>query len=504
MPSDDREQQFERALARHFRGGAANAACPDAEILAAYHERTLAPVELEQWKKHIADCARCQETLALVESSELALEEQREKEVFEHLQHVSALLPAEMASAPTVWAAPAIETSVVAIKAARTVKSVDFKRSKILRWAAPLGAIAALLILWLGVRHSKNSFEHAPAQSPVQVAENRESRQEFSRNAPKAADEGMAAALTTQKTVPPGDYSAHENKSAPKPNPPMVMLPRVNGPTRSAGVYAQRDNSFSQDRFDKKVQSEAAQGKLLPPRMPLRKSDGVGVGSGAGAAAGAAMPATAAPAPPPPPVVASDAAGANAMSMQADANAPSPSSAKSAAAARAKENKAKEETPAMDTSSTSQAVAVESSQQLASNRRNDMQLKTLAAAVAGGNVITAPKGRQGWRVQPGGLIEHTSDGGKSWKAQKSGVTVDLISGTAPTEKICWVVGKAGVVLLTTDGGNHWKELSTPVGEDLARVEAMDAQHAKIWSAGDNAAYVTDNGGLSWSPASGMK
>lgn len=500
MPSDDREQQFERGLARHLRGGSADAACPDAEILAAYHERTLAPEELEQWKKHIAGCARCQETLALVESSELVLEEQKEQEAVAHFQPASTLLPAEMASAPTVRQVAASGASITAMKASGALKSVAGKKSKILRWAAPLGAIAAVLILWVSLRTSKNSLENMAAPNSVQVAENRESRQQVSQDEPKAADEGMAAALATKKTLAPGDV-AREKDSGTKPAPPLIRPPAVTGPAHSAGVYAQRDAWSVQDRSDKQIAREAAQGKVEQPVTPAKKNNGVSYGMGAtvGATRGTAEPSEA-----PAAVVRDNASDANALSAKVAANAPAASSAKSLAAPRVTENKAKEDalpnsrqtvkeastTASADTSSTSQAVAGENKQDHAFDRRND--------------VIVAATGKQGWRVGTGGLIEYRGDGGKTWKAQKSGVTADLISGSAPTEKICWVVGKAGTLLLTSDGGKHWKVLSTPVGEDLARVEAMDAQHAKIWSAGDNAAYVTDNGGLSWSSASDMK
>src|SRR3974390_1334469 len=69
MPSDERDRQFERALQRHLRGNSRDAACPDAETLAAYHERTLSLEELARWKEHIGGCVRCQETLALVEET---------------------------------------------------------------------------------------------------------------------------------------------------------------------------------------------------------------------------------------------------------------------------------------------------------------------------------------------------------------------------------------------------------------------------------------------------
>ncbi len=73
MPSDD--PKFERALAQHLRGGSAQANCPDAETLAAYHERNLSLEEMAKWKQHISACETCQEALALVETTENQLAE---------------------------------------------------------------------------------------------------------------------------------------------------------------------------------------------------------------------------------------------------------------------------------------------------------------------------------------------------------------------------------------------------------------------------------------------
>ncbi len=69
MPADERDQQFERALQRQMRSGSPDAVCPDAETLAAYHERTLSLEEMAQWKEHIAGCTCCQETLTLLEET---------------------------------------------------------------------------------------------------------------------------------------------------------------------------------------------------------------------------------------------------------------------------------------------------------------------------------------------------------------------------------------------------------------------------------------------------
>ena len=69
MATEDRGKHFERALARHFSRASPDSACPEAEILAAYQERTLSLEEMAHWTEHIRACARCQESLALVEQT---------------------------------------------------------------------------------------------------------------------------------------------------------------------------------------------------------------------------------------------------------------------------------------------------------------------------------------------------------------------------------------------------------------------------------------------------
>ena len=68
MPKDRTvadDTRFERALARGLRNQATpDGECPDAEIVAAFHERALTPEEHQVWEVHIAACARCQAQLA--------------------------------------------------------------------------------------------------------------------------------------------------------------------------------------------------------------------------------------------------------------------------------------------------------------------------------------------------------------------------------------------------------------------------------------------------------
>ncbi|HEX4379624.1 MAG TPA: hypothetical protein VH022_06305, partial [Candidatus Acidoferrum sp.] len=111
MPRDDRDQNFEKALARSL--GSSSAApgaaespaddCLDAETLAAYHEHLLDPEEMAQRKAHIAGCERCQEVLAQLEATDrIAVEADRD-----------LLLDQMLVEIPELESAGAVEVSPV-------------------------------------------------------------------------------------------------------------------------------------------------------------------------------------------------------------------------------------------------------------------------------------------------------------------------------------------------------------------------------------------------------
>src|SRR6267154_1086692 len=43
--------------------------CPDAEVIAAYHERALQPDEIAHWESHFSGCSRCRKILAVLAAS---------------------------------------------------------------------------------------------------------------------------------------------------------------------------------------------------------------------------------------------------------------------------------------------------------------------------------------------------------------------------------------------------------------------------------------------------
>src|SRR6266403_1720085 len=84
MAPDERDRSFDKALMRHLRSaahageavstpavpGSQAGACPDSETLAAYHERSLFPAQLNSLKEHIVGCAQCLAILSQLEATD--------------------------------------------------------------------------------------------------------------------------------------------------------------------------------------------------------------------------------------------------------------------------------------------------------------------------------------------------------------------------------------------------------------------------------------------------
>ena len=124
-------------------------------------------------------------------------------------------------------------------------------------------------------------------------------------------------------------------------------------------------------------------------------------------------------------------------------------------------------------------------------------------------LFASPTGKSRWRIGAGGSIERSTDQGRTWQPQPSGVQTDLLAGAAPSDQEAWVVGRANVILRTTDG-IHWQRLSGPSGAtangvtsprpspDWVAITATDALHATIVAA-DSSRFTTADGGVSWVP-----
>jgi len=170
MAPDERDRRFDKALARHLRSAvpaSQGGSCPDSETLAAYHERSLLPEELNSWKEHIVGCANCQNILAQLEATdEISLPAAEREEVL-------AKRSEPVIAARNVEAFPAAPAPGQSQRTAGAAPPKKSRRALLLRgarwqWLAPAGAIAAGLLVWIALH--ENQPLPLPSLQQVQVA----------------------------------------------------------------------------------------------------------------------------------------------------------------------------------------------------------------------------------------------------------------------------------------------------------------------------------------------
>jgi len=512
MAHEDRDPMFEKALARHLRAkpsspaasreaeaeaavntqasaGAPGAgivpgssshdpACPDPEVLAAYHERLLVPEEMSSLKEHITACDRCQEILATLEATDDLLLPS-DHSVHGVINNV-VIMPAAQVEIPAeiVSASPA----PVALPSRAARRAQSSWRSKTLRnanwkWLAPAGAIAAILLLWVGFHESHPStFELAkntqPAPAPAAVASTTRAgtpvpqSNELADRAkaePSNAPRSQTDALAREETRKSDRVFLDEKKSIDR----AASKPEVPQPATKAPAAPQRDRDSRESDFKVQARDDSpADGKES-------------------AAAPASVSSTA------------ETARAYAQKQNKDASEMHseivvPSKSESVAKAKTAGGR---QAPEQD----QQRVAGNMlSLQTAETVTSDKNVPMLRVAkMSAANVISAPNNAALWRVSPAGIIERSTDKGATWEVQSSGVVSDLLTGSAPTSDICWVVGRNGAILRTTDSGNHWQKLNAPSTDDLTSIFAVNAQQATVSTSTPQKSYRTTDAGKSW-------
>jgi hypothetical protein len=455
MPSDDRERNFENALASHLRAsssaGDSHGACPDAETLAAYHERALAPDQMASLKTHVAECERCTQILA-------------------HLQATDEIPVVAENMAPQATGA-----------ANSSVRVFPARRPILWRWVAPAGALAAALLVWVAVR--ENNSVRIPPQAPS-VDVNARTAKSPSAPSPPMAQSSLDAArkkgpapsntLSASNTAPSSQTAA-----APK-TPPRMLLKQKDSSNAGKKSWVADDSAHVADNSVNREVSpapeEAVQSQLAE-RIETAKTDTAKIEAEAKAANGrrdAPLPAGSRQQPVPAP-----APGRSAMADAVPA-VPSARTVNPSAAAGA-------------------SGGVTQQQEVAGMSKFSDKAKMRLANSLGEVTIAAPDGLVSWRVGQAGIIDFSSDAGKTWTLQSSGVTTDLLAGSAPTDKVCWIAGGSGTILRTTDAGQRWQKLRAPVQEDILSVVALDARRATVSLT--NGSYQTTDGGATWNKVS---
>ena len=465
MPREDRDRQFEQALARHLRDEAAHdSACLDAETLAAFHERMLSDEEMLAAKNHVSGCARCQEILAQLESTQ-ELPEVQERDLVPALFTSSRPVPAQvaMARAPEELPHPVEEMSASRFASAGRKQ----KKSSALKWAAPFGAIAATLLLLAGFREYR---DHSTKLAQSQIARNREEKSpQAGYISPAAPLDGSNAAKQALDSPAKEDAKSSRARlspvplSAPKPGASKDQGERADSGEIRAGAARARTVPGTRTEALETAPDQAVPDQVVLDAM--KEAQDKADGSQARQAAAAPPPAVS---PPPPPSETLEMRSLGKVARE-----------KAGAAAGA------------SVGNNDEVAAKKKKQESALVSAN------LAASALSPLAVASPDGASIWRFGANGVVAHSSDAGRTFTSQSSGVEASLTSGSAPSAKICWIAGTAGTLLRTTDGGRTWKIIPTPIEGDLGGVHAVDRKRASIWDAGNKLTFLTSDGGSTW-------
>jgi hypothetical protein len=438
---------MDAALARSLREklDASGKNCPDAALLAAYFDRALPPDEAARWEAHFSACARCQEQLAVLARTEPALAE------------------TSAAAEPGV-----------------------FRRFWTARWLAPLATAAAAVALWVVVRPTPP----VPATPPLSdMSQPSVERPQPAAAVPDAtlagksvgpAQAGKDATRDKSDAITRGAYAQRaEGKlqsAAPEPKKPSQCdeLPASGARDRVPAVAAERKAEETE------VQTRAAQipAPASQSQMPRPASQPADQAAGQKETEIAAAQA--------PPVGRMDPAVRRNEALPAR-TAESDSAEKRRATAPPGAPPRQEEVLPAEKSASSELRK----KQIESQSIREGMLAFRSPQI----VATAPGGKIVWRFGPGGLIEKSSNAGKTWTRQASPVAADLRAGSAPSADVCWAVGTAGTILRTADG-EKWEKIAAPAEMALQAVSARDADNASVTTA-DGRTFVTSDGGRTW-------
>jgi photosystem II stability/assembly factor-like uncharacterized protein len=114
------------------------------------------------------------------------------------------------------------------------------------------------------------------------------------------------------------------------------------------------------------------------------------------------------------------------------------------------------------------------------------------------NMIMAPDENNLWLAGNYGIIFHSSDGGKNWESQNSGIKTLLTDGTFTDSKNGWIVGIDGVIIHTGDGGATWVKQNSGTAKHLMSIAFTDTDYG--WAVGEFSTVLhTTDGGKTWAP-----
>jgi hypothetical protein len=421
--------------------------CPDAEVIAAYAEQALGPAESAEWEGHFAACARCRKILrVLAASADAPL---AEKEVAQLGKLVSAVrAPVEITGKSAGRARP---------------RFVDWRT----RWLAPAIGVAAVLAVRFAMRPPWRATDRGASETLVAQAPKEEvplspapaETDQLSKGAPQQ-DRKTAPAL------PPDRLSANAAPlNSPAGSPAKGRADASTAPDRISPSAGEARSSL---QAEKKLSALPDGREIQPPAIP----------------------------PPPPAPPRAQAAMEAPSAPQSEAK-----DATSASGAAAPQVETRANAIGSAASRDKQAATVQ--EEVQPSARNERAFAVFRSIQKYSSLLKAPSGSTLWRAGTGGVIEHSTDAGKTWVSQMSPSQEEWLAGAALSDTVCWLAGRNGAMARTIDG-ERWVRISPPAQAagtdaklpDWTGITARDALTATI-TANDGRKFATADGGKIW-------
>jgi hypothetical protein len=477
MARQEEDKAMEGLLRRSLARDAAAQPCPDAEIFAAYMERSLSAGETSRCELHFSQCARCREQIAaMVRLGEAVAGEKNGAKAAEARRRAWAL----------GW-----------------------------HWLAPAAVLLTFALVWF-IRYRVQTRTEGHIWTDGLVAVNR-----------PPANPSPAPPATLGRTGPTHQAESTVSKTQAASPTPAVSAPAIADSTR--GMRAREE--LRKESEPKQSGGEAlngivagAEGQTAPSRVSGAAGNFKLI---APQPAPAAAPKVAAAAPElknaapivsSTPPVGSNSAGAQveqapkAMAETVEVTSAAPivsgeaGGAGSGTVAGTGGAKAGELSGSQNTNELTVMDAASSQKQMTklqaygkkpAKKANAVgnPAMTTAQPVTVYSVIPTPVPGIKWRIASEGFVERTQDGGATWQGTLIEEGAQWEAGSAPTTKICWIVGNNGLIYVTKDS-KTWKKISPPGAFDFVSVMATDASNVTV-TAADGLKYATSNGGKKW-------
>lgn len=473
MDSQDRDEskirRREEMLARRV-GEALNrlktdgaGECPDAEVIAAFAEQGLGPAESAQWEAHFATCARCRKILrVLAASADTPLAEKEVARLGELVSTVRA--PVEITKGATGRARP---------------RFVDWR----MRWLAPALGAAAVMVVWLAMKPPWRATDRSASTTLIAQAP----KDELPMSPPPSEADRLSRAAPQQDL---------KTETAPRPERSPKDISPLNAPVKPP-AKGRADAAAGLDSFsaksgeernslqaEKKLKTLPDGREVQPPAIPPQPS--------AAPKLQAAMEAPAAPQPKS--KAASNLAAAGAAQAETNENAIGTPPSRDKQAVTVQGDAA---------TATGGAVGQTISPEARPSARKEQTFEVFRSVQKYDSLLKAPSGSTLWRAGKGGIIERSTDAGKTWVSQMSPSQDDWLAGAAVSDTVCWLVGRNGAIARTADGA-RWERIAPPsqaAGVDAKlpdwnAVAARDGLSATI-TASDGRRFATADAGKNW-------